>query len=429
MNENFINFHVLISHSPSCLNRDDMNMQKSAIFGGKRRVRVSSQSLKRTMRTSEYYKEHFPERSIRTRDLGLLVERLSGELVASGYEIERKWIEKAVQVFSSKVVGGEEENEDENTDETINDEDSGAPKKVAVAPWALSEFKVICENVVRIYQQELTDKENEALQKAIEKENNRKPSKKKPRKSIEEIKDEFLLKKLKKELEADSAALSKACGNAIDMALSGRMATSGIMSNITGSLAVAHAITTHAVDADIDWFTAVDDLQELGSGHLDTQEFSSGVFYRYASLNLKQLQINLGLLTDIKAEETAEGRAKALDIASHVLHMLATEVPSAKQQSFAAHNLADLALVSFSHQPISLANAFEKPVQADYKTGGFREPSITALNGYWEKIHRGYGLQERCAEFALDEIDLPNEITAKPSLPDLEKWVRTNGQG
>ena len=68
----------------------------------------------------------------------------------------------------------------------------------------------------------------------------------------------------------------------------------GLMTTIDGALAVAHAITTHIVDADIDWFTAVDDLQELGSGHLDTQEFSSGVFYRYASLNIKQLQENLG---------------------------------------------------------------------------------------------------------------------------------------
>lgn len=32
--KNFINFHVLISHSPSYLNRDDMNMQKTAMFGG-----------------------------------------------------------------------------------------------------------------------------------------------------------------------------------------------------------------------------------------------------------------------------------------------------------------------------------------------------------------------------------------------------------
>jgi CRISPR system Cascade subunit CasC len=45
--KNFINYHILISHSPSCLNRDDMNMQKTAVFGGVTRVRISSQSLKR----------------------------------------------------------------------------------------------------------------------------------------------------------------------------------------------------------------------------------------------------------------------------------------------------------------------------------------------------------------------------------------------
>jgi CRISPR system Cascade subunit CasC len=426
MNENFINFHILISHSPSCLNRDDMNMQKSAIFGGKRRVRISSQSLKRTMRTSDYYKANFPEKSIRTRNLGLLVENLFENLNESGYEIERKWIEKAVEVFGSKFVSNDDDSDEENDEEVIDEEQKDKPKKVAVAPWVVSEFKFICAKVMRVYQEELTEKEHESVQKAIEKENSRRVSKKKPRKSPEEVKDEFLLKKLKKELETDATALAKACGNALDMALSGRMATSGLMTNITGSLAVAHAITTHAVDADIDWFTAVDDLQELGSGHLDTQEFSSGVFYRYASLNLKQLQVNLGLLPDIKAEETADSRTKALDIAAHVLHLLATEVPSAKQQSFAAHNLADLALVSFSVQPISLANAFEKPIQADHK-GGFREASLKELNTYWDKVHRGYGLHERCAEFSLEALSLPDGITSKSSLPELENWLRNNG--
>ncbi|MGH8592624.1 MAG: type I-E CRISPR-associated protein Cas7/Cse4/CasC [Gammaproteobacteria bacterium] len=72
------------------------------------------------------------------------------------------------------------------------------------------------------------------------------------------------------------------------------MATSGLMTSVDGALAVAHVITTHAVDGDIDWFTAVDDLVadagEVGAGHLNTQEFSAGVFYRYASLNIQQLQ-------------------------------------------------------------------------------------------------------------------------------------------
>ncbi|WP_026600473.1 type I-E CRISPR-associated protein Cas7/Cse4/CasC [Methylomonas sp. 11b] len=375
MNENFINFHVLISHSPSCLNRDDMNMQKSAIFGGKRRVRVSSQSLKRTMRHSDYYREHLGEPSVRTKHLA---DYQSQAVAALSNRYDEALIKQAIDYISGKDASASDAKDD------------------AVAPWVLEEVAYFCDQI-----------------KALEAEG-------------------VDAKKLQKQIEKDGLAFRQALATGLDIALSGRMATSGLMSQvgkIDGALAVAHAITTHAVDADIDWFTAVDDLQELGSGHLDTQEFSSGVFYRYASLNLKQLQVNLGLLSDIKAEETAEGRAKALGIAAHVLHMLATEVPSAKQQSFAAHNLADLALVSFSHQPVSLANAFEKPVQVDYKTGGFREPSITALNGYWDKIHRGYGLQERCAEFALDDVSLPEGINSKLSLPELESWVRANGQG
>ncbi len=373
MNENFINFHILISHSPSCLNRDDMNMQKSAIFGGKRRVRVSSQSLKRTMRTSDYYRQHLGEPSIRTNHLGDFQHQA---VAALSNRYDESLIKQAIDYISGK---------DSSADKAKDD---------AVAAWVLEEVAYFCEQIKKL--------EAEGVD----------------------------AKKLQKLIEKDGLAFRQAMANGLDIALSGRMATSGLMSEvgkIDGALAVAHAITTHAVDADIDWFTAVDDLQDLGSAHLGTQEFSSGVFYRYASLNLKQLQVNLGLLPDMKAEETADGRAKALDIAAHVLHLLATEVPSAKQQSFAAHNLADLALVSFSVQPVSLANAFEKPIKADHN-GGFREPSMKELNTYWDKVHRGYGLLERCAEFSLESIDMPNSITAKPSLPELENWLRNNGQ-
>jgi len=373
MNENFINFHILISHSPSCLNRDDMNMQKSAIFGGKRRVRVSSQSLKRTMRTCDYYRQHLGEPSVRTNHLADFQHQA---VAALSNRYDENLITQAIDYISGK---------DSSADNAKDD---------AVAPWVLEEIAYFCDQIKKL--------EGEGVD----------------------------AKKLQKLIEKDGLAFRQAMAKGLDIALSGRMATSGLMSEvgkIDGALAVAHAITTHAVDADIDWFTAVDDLQALGSAHLGTQEFSSGVFYRYASLNLKQLQVNLGLLPDMKADETAESRSKALDIAARVLHMLATEVPSAKQQSFAAHNLADVALVGFSHQPVSLANAFEKPIQADNK-GGFREPSIKELNSHWDKVHQGYGLVERCAEFALDNVVLPSGIDAKPSLPGLESWLRNNGQ-
>jgi CT1975-like protein. len=107
--------------------------------------------------------------------------------------------------------------------------------------------------------------------------------------------------------------------------------------------------------------------------------------------------------------------------------MLATVVPSAKQQTFAAHNLADLALVSFSDLPVSLANAFESPVRQ--KGDGFLKPSLEYLNNYWSKIHKGYGLNERCAEFTLaDDLAIPAGMTKQDSLDALKNWVRQNGE-
>lgn len=310
MSKNYINFHILISHSPSCLNRDDMNMQKSAIFGGFRRVRVSSQSLKRAMRKSDYYAANIGQPTERTRELGKLKAKYAVALKDRYSEDE---VIQAIEWISGKEGLADDGRAD------------------AVAPWSVEEVAHFCQ-------------------------------------VIADAGDEADRKKLQKQIEKSAASLNVALFHTKDIALSGRMATSGLMTSVDGALAVGHAITTHAVDADIDWFTAVDDLiseaGDIGAGHLDTQEFSSGVFYRYASLNLKQLQVNMGLIDDMQSDETLESREKALEIAKHVLHMLATIVPSAKQQSFAAHNLADYALVSFSDIPVSLANAFEKPVKS-----------------------------------------------------------------
>lgn len=373
--KNFINFHVLISHSPSCLNRDDMNMQKTAVFGGVNRVRISSQSLKRAMRKSDYYRANLGAPSVRTRDLNKLKARFT-ELLKDRFDAEL--ISRALEWISGK----------EGIVEGATDD--------AVAPWSADEVAHFCEIIRADDQQDI--------------------------------------KKLEKQIEKEARPFRAAMSNAVDIALSGRMATSGLMSNlpVDGALAVAHAITTHAVEPqDVDWFTAVDDLTQdagdMGAGHLDTQQFSSGVFYRYASLNLKQLQVNLGLIDHIKAEETAESRQRALDIARHVFHLLATVVPSAKQQSFAAHNLADFAIVSFAGQPISLANAFEEPVKRDYKLAGFLKPSIQSLADYWTRTNRAYGLDEQAHAFA---VDARVEIGGKPALDSLktmEDWIANGG--
>jgi CRISPR system Cascade subunit CasC len=363
MAKNYFNMHVLISHSPSCLNRDDMNMQKSAVFGGKRRVRISSQSLKRAIRWSDYYTQNLGQPSLRTRDLSRLKTKCVNAL---GERFSEQAIVQAIEWIAGRE--GLAENEKLQAD--------------AVAPWIIEEVATYCNTIDAHRSAGLEDD------------------------------------KIKKQIEKDAHGFRNALANGLDVALSGRMATSGLMTSIDGALAVAHPITTHSVDADIDWFTAVDDLVqdegEVGAGHLNTQEFSAGVFYRYASLNIRQLQDNLGGVP----------RDEVLEIASHLVHLFATVVPTAKQKSFAAHNVADLVLTSFSDIPLSLANAFENPINNNQ--GGYLKPSAEALVQYWNKLQKAYALTDHAKTFCLiDNIKIEDQVD---SLPALQDWITTAGR-
>jgi CRISPR system Cascade subunit CasC len=430
MNEkNFINYHILISHSPSCLNRDDMNMQKTAIFGGVNRVRISSQSLKRAIRMSNYYSSHLGKPSFRTRDLEKAKQELFEALDKKGYD--RALIAEAANRFVAAASVSDEEDGNQERQDTSEDKDTTeAKKKLAVAPWATEEIRILCDIIRDVKGEGLDDKEHEKALKKVGKEVGKAGDKRKLTQA--DCLDMALNEKIAKRLKERIEVLRGAIGKAVDIALSGRMATSGLMMSVDGAFALAHAITTHAVEPqDVDWFTAVDDLiedsGETGAGHLNTQQFSAGVFYRYASLNLKQLQVNLGLIAKMDSPETVESRAQALKIAGHLFNMLTTVVPSAKQQSFAAHNLADFAIVSFADQPISLLNAFESPARQE-KNGGYLVPSISALGEYWERINEFYSLGEVAAAASSKEVELSKKLTRCSTIKKLQDWIDTDGE-
>ncbi|WP_020161336.1 type I-E CRISPR-associated protein Cas7/Cse4/CasC [Methylobacter marinus] len=419
--KNFVNYHILISHNSSCLNRDDMGMQKTAVFGGTRRVRISSQSLKREMRkprlaehANNYWQQHLGEPSIRTRDLSKLNENFVKEL---SDEFDPAFVTEAIDRFvkttKSTVNEVEEDTADEQGGESAEKTDSKkTDKKVAVAPWVVNEIREICRVIKAVKDEGLSDKELKKIDETFNKQ-------KKKKKSKEDLVEEALGKKIEKMLKEKADVVANALASAKDIALFGRMATSGLMTSVDGAMSVAHSITTHTVDGDIDWFTAVDDLiqdsGETGSGHLDTQEFSAGVFYRYASLNLSLLQKNLGV-----------DRAEALVIAKHFLHLLATTIPSAKQNSFAAFNPADFACASLSDMPISLANAFEEPVARGQK-GGFRKPSINAFCEYKQKTDDIYDFEDRTGFFSSENCALPSNQRMK-TLAELEQWLQNDGK-
>src|SRR5690606_22725177 len=83
--------------------------------------------------------------------------------------------------------------------------------------------------------------------------------------------------------------------DALDIALFGRMVAKAAEMNVEAAASFSHAISTHKVSNEVEFFTALDDLQtEPGSAHMGSLEFNSATYYRYISLDLGQLAQTLG---------------------------------------------------------------------------------------------------------------------------------------
>ena len=116
---------------------------------------------------------------------------------------------------------------------------------------------------------------------------------------------------------------------------------------------VAHAISTHAVEREFDFYTAVDDLKPddtAGADMMGTVEFNSACFYRYAVLDWTKLVENLQ-----QDEDLASKGLQAF------LHGFVLSEPTGKQNSFAAHNPPEFVAITVRRNgaPRNLANAFE----------------------------------------------------------------------
>lgn len=336
----FINIHTLISHPSSMMNRDDSGLQKTAVFGGEVRSRISSQCLKRAIRQSDIYRDVVEEVSVRTNKfdelLGLCIEKMP--------DIEPKLIEDVLSNLGSKIK--KEKNKE-----------TGETKRVfdAVQPYSLG-----------------------AIREAI--------------KLVDAGTD---LKQLKTMQQLPT----------IDVALSGRMDASCPERNVEAAMSVAHSITTHSADIEVDWFTACDDLSEQGSGHIGTTEFSSGVFYRYASINV-----------DLLAKNTGKSVSELEDIIQVVIRCFAQVSPSAKQKTFAAHNYADFVLVSQSNQALSLANAFRKPVP---NNGDVMEHSIDKVLKHYDKLVGAYELDSKALVFDMTETAQSERVKTVDKISEL----------
>ncbi|MCI5811620.1 MAG: type I-E CRISPR-associated protein Cas7/Cse4/CasC [Clostridiales bacterium] len=342
----YVDFHILQTVPPSCVNRDDTGSPKTAKYGGVTRARVSSQAWKRAMRVMFRETVFDPEQvGIRTkRIVGMVAEQIAKQNPQADAETLAK---EALEFAGIKVKDAQK-----GTD--------------ALFFMSEEQAKTLATLILRGEKNQKTYKG--ALKDA--------PS--------------------------------------IDMALFGRMVANAHLLSYDAAAQVAHSISTHAVENEYDYFTAVDDLapeDNAGAGHIGTQEFNSATLYRYATVNLMELA-------------RSKGRKEIPSILRGFAEAFVRSMPTGKQNSFANRTLPELVYVTIRQdQPVYLGGAFEKPVEAG--RGGYVRGSVDALKAYAEKTYENYGMPPKKAFAVGDGLDEMAETLTLPDLLDkLESAVR-----
>lgn len=347
----FIELHLIQSFAPSNLNRDDTNNPKDCEFGGVRRARISSQCIKRAVRTNASFREHTGVPiGTRTRFMTRLITE---RLIKAGKDPESA--QKVSEAFAASYAKMDKTNEERSS---------------VLVYLSQMEVEQIVNSLLAQWEPLLAEKD-------------------------------FNKSKVLKDIAKDLFKKIKGRTSAPDIALFGRMLAENPTLNLDAACQVAHAISTHRVNMEMDFFTAVDDLNredETGSGMMGIIGFNSACFYRYSRVDTDQLLKNLGGDMDL-AIRTLRGFLWASILA----------IPTGKQTSFAAQNppAFAMAVVREDGQSWSLVNAFEKPVRPS-REGGYLKPSIEALASYWEKLTNVYGADNLHASLinTVDDADI-----------------------
>lgn len=312
----FIEFHLIQNFAPSNLNRDDTGAPKDAIFGGHRRARVSSQCLKKSARDWFKSSQIFPEEKLgtRTRHLDrLLIEELQ-KIGIQNTDVFNEIVKFALK--TKKAKDGDDSAKEKEEEKVLS-------YLLYLSSPEVDAFKA------------LIHEHKELLVTLAEK------KKIKPSEVTEALKD------------AVRNCLKRS--RAVDIALFGRMLADLPAENQDAACQVAHAISTHKVEREFDYFTAVDDkgdADETGAGMIGQIEFNSATFYRYAVIDAAKLVKNL-----------QDDKTLALNGIKAFAQAMARAIPTGKQNTFAAHNPPSFVGVVMRHaSPFNLANAFEKPV-------------------------------------------------------------------
>lgn len=366
-----IEFHILQSFAPSNLNRDDTGSPKDAIFGGVRRGRISSQCLKRAIRTHARSNGLVPDEagSQRTKRVTDLIARALRN--THGIPHERGI------AAAEKVLAG-----------------IGSQKKVKLKDGKTDYLMFLGGGEVNAIAALIAER-------------------------LEAI-EGGKAKDLTEAAEVATRTLTQRQGGGRDVALFGRMLANLPDANIDAACQVAHALSTHRVDREFDYFTAVDDLKPddtAGADMIGTIEFNSATYYRYSVIDLQALQRNMG--------GNAASTAHLAETITSFTQAVIEAAPTGKQNSFAAHNPPAVVLVTIRDQqaPRNLANAFERPVTAN--GNGYIQPSAERLADEWMQTDAAFGSASNAFVLDLTGAFEKTPATSCPSIKTLIDAVRS----
>lgn len=371
-----IQIHTLQNYSPANLNRDDTGSPKDAMFGGYLRGRISSQCLKRAMRRSMFFDEAFKDKGLlatRTKQLHELI--IKGLQTLGATEAEQKAIVERVREIGKKAKKPNENEGEANEAASSAEEtkDEGTSQLIFIAP---NETQPMAEKLLKAYRAD-------------------------PKKWA------------KVELKS---VLGTSTPRSVDIALFGRMTTDEAFEDVKAASQVAHALSTHAIKQEFDYYTAVDDLTlSSGAGMIGDVEFNSATYYKYLNVHFDKLQENLG------GDEAAKTTAREAVLA--VLEAGIFAQPTGKQNAFAAHNLPDFVLVEVSDRnlPVNYANAFQDPVKTGQKES-LMFASISRLIEHAETLGTKFGLKAQRA-YLSTAAKAADGWSEQPTLEELRAWL------
>lgn len=372
-----IEIHALQNFAPSNLNRDDTGAPKDAWFGGSRRARLSSQCQKRSVR--QHFKGLVENGALASDDLAQrtkrILERITKSLVAKGHN-EAEADKKTRQALAAMELSIKEDGKSEYL-VFLGEREISSIADIIHEKWET----ISTSNASPVEGKKAGKAKKQAAQGA----------------------DPELKKALDRVFNG---------GKAVDVALFGRMLADMPEKNQHAACQVAHAISTHAVEREFDFYTAVDDLKPedtAGADMMGTVEFNSACFYRYAVVDWEKLRANL--------QSDAELAEKGLNA---FLEGFVVAEPTGKQNTFAAHNQPEFVAVSVRRNaaPSNLANAFETALRVR-KDESLTKVSAEKLVDKSKKLRAVYGGDGHTFVLNLTETKLDGFGTSVNSLKEL----------